>query len=102
MIFQTIPAIINIRQAAVRYTARQPAISAIAPEINRDNRMPETMPLVRVPTAASFLRRRQYCHPCHQHLHHHGHQADDQHGAKQRCYIGDNPAATNAATESNS
>ena len=38
----------------------------------------------------------------HQHLHHHGHQADDQHGAKQSCYIGDNPAATNAATKSNS
>lgn len=51
MIFQTTPAITNIRQAAVRYTARQPAISAIAPEINRDNRIPETMPLVRVPTA---------------------------------------------------
>ncbi|VEB08463.1 Uncharacterised protein [Klebsiella pneumoniae] len=51
--------------------------------------MPETMPLVRgTHRLASFLRRRQYCHPGHQHLHHNGHQADDQHGAKQSYYIG--------------
>ncbi|MCY1185387.1 hypothetical protein D9M73_261610 [compost metagenome] len=49
--FQNTAARASIKPDETKYTARQPARSAISPEVNRARRMPRTMPLVTVPTA---------------------------------------------------